>query len=228
MRGYPSEDGWPISELGAMRHNIVFPPGHAGLSVAAAIAVGYALGFGRGGTNSTGRRGSPPQGLGSTDSRGTQRLGDILRSIDARLVIIGSLAPDILDRPLGMWVLPESLDPTSRGFGHVLLVNVLLIVLSVVVLRWTGLRAPLVFFLAAAGHMLLDRMWESLDTVLWPIRGTSFGAAEYDLSPSWLHWLQSGASSFVPEALGALVLVIVGVWLYRRRTLINWLRTGVG
>ena len=133
-----------------------------------------------------------------------QRLGDILRSIDARLVIIGSLAPDILDRPLGMWVLPESLDPTSRGFGHVLLVNVLLIVLSVVVLRWTGLRAPLVFFLAAAGHMLLDRMWESLDTVLWPIRGTSFGAAEYDLSPSWLHWLQSGASSFVPEALGGL------------------------
>jgi hypothetical protein len=48
-------------------------------------------------------------------------------SIDDRLVMLGSLLADLLDRTLGLWPVPEIFRPTSRMFAHTLLFAVLLL-----------------------------------------------------------------------------------------------------
>jgi len=44
-----------------------------------------------------------------------------------RLVMLGSLLADLLDRTLGLWPVPEIFRPTSRMFAHTLLFAVLLL-----------------------------------------------------------------------------------------------------
>ena len=183
----------------------MLPPGHAGISVAIAFALEHSLG----------------RNLPTTDEDiGLQRQNGWY--IDYRLVILGSFLPDIIDKPLEFWLLP------SRSFGHTLLSGTLLILLGLTAMISTGSRAPLVLSIASIGHLLLDRMWESPETILWPLYGLSFGAAEFDRSPPWLRLVQVGMGRLALEAIGALVLVTFAVWLYRRRTILTWFKTGMG
>ena len=70
-------------------------------------------------------------------------------SIDYRLVMVGALLPDLLDKPLALW-----LAFPGRTFGHTLLFGVLLLVVSLIILGFTGSRGFLVLSLASAGHLL--------------------------------------------------------------------------
>ena len=183
----------------------MLPPGHAGISVAIAFALEHSLG----------------RNLPTTD----EDIGLHKRNgwcIDYRLVVLGSLLPDIIDKTMEIGGLP------GRGFGHTLLLGTLLILLGLTAMRSPGLRAPLVLSISFTGHLLLDRMWESPETILWPLYGLSFGGAEFDLSPPWLRWVQAGMGRLALEALGALVLVTFAVCLYRRRTILKWFKTGMG
>ena len=183
----------------------MLPPAHAGISVAIAFALEHSLG----------------RNLPTTD----EDIGLRKRSgwcIDYRLVILGSLLPDIIDKPLEFWLLH------SRSFGHTLLFANLLILLGVTAMGSTRLRASLVLSISSAGHLLLDTMWEIPETILWPLYGLSFGGAEFDDSPPWLRSLQVGMGRVALEVLGALVLVTFVVWLYRRRTILKWFKTGMG
>lgn len=183
----------------------MFPPGHAGFSVAIAFALEHS--FGR-------------NVLATGESTGAQMRNKW--RIDYRLVILGSLLPDILDKALEIGGLP------GRSFGHTFLLGALLIFLGVTAIRSTGVRAPLVLGLFSAGHLLLDRMWESPETILWPLLGLSFGGVEHNFSPPWLRWVQLGMGRLALEAIGAFVLVTLAVWLYRRRTIHKWFKTGMG
>jgi len=181
----------------------MLPPAHAGISVAIAFALEHSLGR------------SLPTTNGGIGLR--KRIGSC---IDYRLVILGSLLPDIIDKPLEFWLLH------SRSFGHTLLFANLLILLGVTAIGSTRLRASLVLSIASAGHLMLDSMWEIPETIPWPLYGLSFGAAEFEDSP--LRWLQIGMGHVALEALGALALVTFAVSLYRRRTILKWFKTGMG
>ena len=193
------------------------PLGHAGLTVAAAFALEYMRGRN---LKFLVRR---KRQLGEGESR-VDRMR--IWNIDYRLVILGSLLPDLLDRPLGHWLLPEIFNPSGRLFGHTLLFLTLLVTFSLIMLRFTRSRTPLVFALASAGHLLIDRMWESPRTLLWPLYGIRFGGAEFDLSPHWLQWVQNGSGQIIIDSLATLVLVLFVARLVRRRAVLKWLRTG--
>jgi hypothetical protein len=70
-------------------------------------------------------------------------------------------------------------------------------------------------------------MWESPATLFWPLYGLTYGHAEYKLSPSWLDWTQSGIGPALLDLTGALVLLIFAAVLARRKTILQWVRTGV-
>ncbi len=144
-------------------------------------------------------------------------------SIDYRLVMLGALLPDWLDKPLALW-----LAFPGRTFGHTLLFGVFLLVVSLIIYEFTGSRGFLVLSLASAGHLLMDRMWEAPQTLFWPLYGLSFGGAEHDLSPDWLRWVQTGTGRALLGGLGALVLVLFAFRLCVRGSVLKWLRTGVG
>ena len=201
------------------------PLAHAGLTVAAAFVFEQAFMRGRP-FPFLGRRGKVgPVGAGESGEFPVKR--GMSRFIDYRLVIIGSLLPDLIDRPLGLWVLPDMIRPSGRGFGHTLLFNALFILLALVMLRFKGSRGPLVLALACAGHLLIDLMWESPRTLFWPLYGIRFGAADASYTPDWLRWVRIRSVRMLIDGFGALVLAVFVGRLFWRRRFLRWLARGV-
>ncbi len=93
-----------------------------------------------------------------------------------RLVIImaavGSILPDLVDKPLGHIILANTLD-YGRIYGHTLLfISVLLIAGFLLALRYPRV-GPLILALVAGilSHQLLDFMWVEPVNWLWPVFG---------------------------------------------------------
>jgi inner membrane protein len=146
--------------------------------------------------------------------------------LDYRLVIIGALLPDLIDRPLGLWLLPDAFGSSTRALGHTLVFNSSLVLIALLLLRLGGYRAPLVLALASSGHLLIDMMWEVPQTLFWPWYGIGFGHAESSYTPDWLQWLRTDTGWMMVEAFGALVLAIFLARLLWRRRFLRWLIRG--
>jgi len=93
--------------------------------------------------------------------------------IDYRLVLLGSLLPDIIDKPLGGLIFKESLG-NGRIYAHTLLFLLLLFGLGMFL--WLKLQRPGVLTLAGGSfvHHILDGMWYYPETCFWPAYGGSF------------------------------------------------------
>ena len=96
------------------------------------------------------------------------------RRIDYRFVLIGAVAPDVVDALLGVTVFEG---PSQRRIGHSLLAVVVLAVAIGVVFH--GERRLAVFGLAVGWllHLVGDGMWNAPRTFLWPAFGTEFARA---------------------------------------------------
>ncbi|MCI0887630.1 MAG: metal-dependent hydrolase [Chloroflexi bacterium] len=105
-----------------------------------------------------------------------------LTYFDFRLVIIGSIVPDILDKPMGFLLAPDLLNNNLRTIGHGGLFA-LAFVLAGLAAHYI-MRNPqlLVMAIASAGHMVLDQMWQQWDTVFWPFLGLEFRQGTTTLS----------------------------------------------
>ncbi len=90
--------------------------------------------------------------------------------MDYRLIIIGSLLPDIIDKPVGMIILPLH---NGRVFGHTLLFILILLLI--------GLKYRKFLFLSFASflHLIEDEMWKEPKTLFWPLLGFEFPAKEH-------------------------------------------------
>ena len=117
--------------------------------------------------------------------------------MDYRLLVIGAILPDMIDKPLSLLVLSELFDAT-RLIGHTLMFPLLIFVV------WRlGLGHRINFLLplaiGSALHLLLDGMFTLPSTLLWPFMGWEFVDGGYtDLFSSlpipwtlpWnVHWL---------------------------------------
>lgn len=71
--------------------------------------------------------------------------------MDYKLIIIGSLLPDIIDKPVGMIILPLH---NGRIFGHTLLFILILLLI--------GLKYRKSLFLSFASflHLIEDEIWK--------------------------------------------------------------------
>lgn len=201
----------------------MFVIGHTGLTLMAVYSVSYLI-------NTLPRRQHavespdvPRRSILATRSRAGSNTAQRLR-IDYRVILLGSLLPDILDKPLAFWILPEVVNHSSRNFGHTLIFNIGLLAIGLVLLELARSYRPLFLGLASLGHVLLDRTWHSPGIFLWPSSGWSF-PPRYDryewFSPHFSSWWLS-----VPELVGAMGLIWFVVQLYRQRSLLQFLRSG--
>jgi membrane-bound metal-dependent hydrolase YbcI (DUF457 family) len=95
-----------------------------------------------------------------------QRAG-LLGDVDYRGLALASMLPDLIDKPLAVFVFPKA--NASLLFSHTLMAH--LAVWALVL--WRGKKwAP--YALAFSGHLLADRMWNFTQTLLWPFRGRRF------------------------------------------------------
>jgi membrane-bound metal-dependent hydrolase YbcI (DUF457 family) len=148
--------------------------------------------------------------------------------LDYRLVIVGSLLPDLVDKPLGLWIAPALVNHSLRTFGHSAAFALLLLALSWAARRPDWGRRALVLAMTSAGHLLMDQMWTHATTLLWPALGWAFPTDAVTFS----QWSSSHFRDLLvvysdpAELVGATVVLLFAVNLLRHRAALRFLRSG--
>ena len=148
--------------------------------------------------------------------------------LDYRLVVVGSLVPDILDKPLGLWIAPGLVNHALQSIGHTFLFSALILAAFAVAYRLRSGRRLWVLGLSCLGHLVLDQMWRKPVTALWPFLGMTFplGMATFP------GWSQSHLLDLLtlyddpPELIGFIVVVLFAARLTRPLAFRRFVRTG--
>lgn len=122
-------------------------------------------------------------------------------AVDFRLVLLGSILPDLVDKPLG-----AILHLDARLWAHSLLFLGAILALSLRprfrAMRWLGF--------GDAAHLLVDLMWYQPMVALWPLLGLAFPAGEQSFG-GYLQILLADPYVQFGEIVGGIVLLLV-VW----------------
>jgi hypothetical protein len=154
------------------------------------------------------------------------RLAALYEHIDLRILLIGSLLPDIIDKPIGGFFFREQLS-NGRVYAHTLLFLIILTVVGIWLYRSRGSIWMLVLAFGTLIHHILDQIWLMPKTMLWPVLGFEF---ERITSTDWLSlWLSNFFSRpgvFIPELIGLGILLVWGIILVGRKKVGAFLRYG--
>ena len=151
-----------------------------------------------------------------------RRLSAAAKLIDYRILAVGAMLPDIVDKPLSLIAVPGVLDGVTRNIGHTLLFSLLLL------LVWrlnSGRKLNFLLPLAIGSglHLLFDGMFTIPSTLLSPFLGWEFieeghsadlfTALPLPSLPWNVHWI------VFSELLGGLLLThtVFGMWRERKR-----------
>ena len=207
--------------------------GHAGITLGAAVLLAGALTNSRSATTrrSEGiepRRRSYEAAPASncTPSERASWLILLGSYVDIRILLIGSLLPDIIDKPLAVFLFPETFN-SGRIFCHTLLFLIMIILAGVYVYRRYCKTWLLALSFGTFTHLVLDRMWLAPRTLFWPLYGFTFEPADTtDWIQDMLYALFTDPGAYVPELLGAGILIWFMVALLRRRRIYAFIRYG--
>ena len=150
--------------------------------------------------------------------------------MDIRVLLVASLLPDIIDKPVGRIVFKETFE-NGRIFAHTLVFLIVVTVIGFCIPSKNRFRVGTALALGVATHLVLDAMWHMPETLLWPLYGLSFGKYPSDLY-SWaglqeaIQRVMAQPFLALPELFGAAVVLWLVYELVRRRCLYDFLRHG--
>ncbi|MEI6105271.1 MAG: metal-dependent hydrolase [Methanothrix sp.] len=138
-------------------------------------------------------------------------------NVSLAFLALGSMLPDIIDKPLG--IIAFGSPSMGRIFAHTLLFLVILSALCVYSqdIRFISLTWGVLI------HLSLDFMWNSPETLLWPLLGP-FPSVPLLNTMSYLEMLLSGLKNpgiLIPEIAGLAYLVFFAY--ARRRQASAWM-----
>lgn len=201
--------------------------GHAGITLGAAALLSSALGSSR--LSKTTRSeviessSHPSQAIPKRKAWWLTYLGS---RIDIRLLFIGSLLPDIIDKPVGQFFFRETFS-NGRIFCHTLLFLILVTVAGIYLYKRYSKTWLLAFSFGTLTHLVFDQMWRTPQTLFWPLLGFTFERA--DIS-NWilniLHALLTNPAVYLPELVGAIILIWFVWLLLRRRKIYSFAKYG--
>ena len=150
---------------------------------------------------------------------------DSLRErLDLRLLLIGSLLPDIIDKPTAF--LFRSIFSYGRTVAHTLLFLLIITLAGVYLCR----RGKLWLIILSSGtfmHLILDQMWLWPEVLLWPLYGFAFPSIDpVDSMLKMFGHLFTVPGVYLPEILGLLILGYFGVVLNLGRGWRSFLYSG--
>lgn len=125
------------------------------------------------------------------------------RRIDYRFILLGAIAPDLLDGLLSVLRFPAW---EGRGVSHSILAVVVVAVLILVTTH--GTRRLSLFGLAVGWllHLVGDAMWDLPRTFLWPAFGFAFANAPEPYSWDLFTRPQDHALPWIGEFVGVVLL----------------------
>ena len=127
--------------------------------------------------------------------------------IDFRLVLLGALLPDLIDKPLGALLGLE-----ARLWAHTLLFLAAVLVLS----RFPRTRWLTWVGFGVAVHLLVDLIWGQPNVALWPLYGFAFHAGEQSFGAYWQTFLTDRYVQF-GEITGTIILATLA-WTHGLRS----------
>lgn len=148
------------------------------------------------------------------------------RYLDIRWLLVGSLLPDIIDKPIGQYLFRDTFN-NGRIFAHTLLFLIIISAIGIYLYKKKRWRWMLALAVGTFTHLVLDEMWQTPTTLFWPALGFSFPGVELE---GWAGniWeaLFSNPSVYIPEIVGLAVLLVLGIYLLKRRGVIKFLKRG--
>ena len=193
--------------------------GHTGLTLGITVLLNRALTKGnppppKGGLELSTKT---PQARAPVSRRLTAWFTSLANRLDIRILLIGALLPDIIDKPVGQLIFRETFS-NGRIFSHTLLFLALITASGIFLQRSYGKNWLLVLSLGASIHLILDEMWLNPKTLFWPLFGFAF--EKIDLT-GWtggiFYALLHEPSIYIPELVGGAILVIFAWILVRNR-----------
>lgn len=138
----------------------------------------------------------------------------LVRGLDYRILAVGAMLPDIIDKPLGHVF-------TDLGNGRLIAHSLVFFLALAGVAMWTTRRgsrsAPAIVALAfgTGAHLAFDEMWRMPFSFWWPTFGFMFPALGF--APSrWITTILTDRFVQVTEILGFLSLVLTGIRASKR------------
>jgi inner membrane protein len=140
--------------------------------------------------------------------------------LDIRWLMVGSLLPDIIDKPVGQYIFRDTFN-NGRLFSHTLLFLFIISALGFYLYKKMTQKWLLTLAAGTLAHLILDEMWQIPQTLFWPVLGFTFPVVA-DLE-GWARniWeiLFSTPSLYITEAVGLAILLVFGAWLIKRKKL---------
>jgi membrane-bound metal-dependent hydrolase YbcI (DUF457 family) len=139
---------------------------------------------------------------------------------DVKMIALGAMLPDLIDKPLGEFILAGSV-ANGRIIGHTLLLFFVISMAGAYICKKRQNLSLLIISAAALLHLLEDRIWETPQTFFWPFLGWEFpdkysgtGGIGYFLEILLRSYTPSSGSAFIAEVAGMAILAIM---FYRSR-----------
>lgn len=152
-------------------------------------------------------------------------LQDKIKSIDYRFVLLGSLLPDIIDKPI--WIFTGSnFNWNGHGYAHTFLFNFLLLIGGIILATRQNKTWLITISLCSFIHLVFDQMWLNTTTLWWPLSGSiQRGATTRWLSSLW-HGLISNPYLYISETMGFILTLYIALRLIASGRVIQFLKTG--
>ncbi|MBN2240892.1 MAG: metal-dependent hydrolase [Dehalococcoidales bacterium] len=161
------------------------------------------------------------KGFRANGSAFVNRFRDASGYIDYRMVIIGSMLPDIIDKPLFL-LFGNNGYFDGRGFSHSLFVQLLIISAGFLFKKtWLCLLA-----FGSLMHLVLDEIWHMPVTLFWPFMGW-FTPRDPEgwLADIWNNLIHM-PKAYIPEIIGIIICAWLGYRIVKGKGLKVFLRQG--
>jgi len=156
----------------------------------------------------------------------TSWLSYIGSRIDVRFLLLGSLLPDIIDKPVGLYFFREIFS-NGRIFCHTLLFLVVITAVGILFDKRFGKTWGIAISIGSFAHLILDQMWRQPKTLFWPLFGLTFDRMD---TGNWLRNifidLLTKPVVYIPEIIGMIILIVFTCELLRRRRMITFMKCG--
>ena len=148
-----------------------------------------------------------PEPSSTFSNRAKQWFPNWVRHINVKPLLLGALLPDIIDKPLGIY-LSRKVFSDGRIFCHTLLFPILVTGVGLISNRRREKTWHPNLTFGVLTHLILDEMWQTPNILLWPLRGTIFKKED---ASGWgkkmLRDSFTDPKTYVPELLGAGILI---------------------
>jgi inner membrane protein len=199
---------------------------HVGITLGASVLVSGAVNSWRKASNSSPKETQPVRTLTKTESF-SEAIGlkPLSRFLDIRLLMVGSMVPDIIDKPLAFLGFGN-----GRSITHTLLVFLVVLLTALYLYvnhKKTGLLAIAIGMFT---HLVLDFMWVTPHTFLWPTDGWGFPTPVirpgFGQIKEWWNTLLNDAGVDISDGIGLLVLLGAGWIVIKQKGLKAFLQRG--